>query len=920
MKMDFAGYLSPVMHEILREAPFGIFQLDRTGELVFANTAFCKLAGESEKKLAGSGWTAIIGVDDGKALQKGLDRIIRQRKGKLTLEGALNHSKSGRRRCLVDIQLLTYRKSEPIFFMGYVRDISKQHLLVQQLQRSETRQRELSTYLQSMISVIEDIIFELDGNQVFRNVWVRDESLLFMPKNELLGKSIQQVFGDRAPMFQKPVEEAIRTGKEGVVEYRHMDPAMDRWYRAKAVAVEANDDPKAFRLALIVQEITERVRYLDELKREKEKLEWYNKLYDFSSELGKIAGWEYDVGTGETRGTDQLYLIVDRAPEPVSDEESAYAFLDMPERDTLEKHIKQAVKARKPYDIKMPISTATGKKKWVRVIGIPIVEEGRVTKIRGILMDITEQVAQRNAVESIQQELARSNQLLDFSQQISNTGGWELDLATGQAFWTKQVYALYGVPEDFDVSNPEKYLSFFSAEDQRLIRDSMQNCRDHRLPYVLEVQANIGNQNKWLRVSGVPVVEGERVIAMRGAVMDITPEKQAAMNLVQAKELAEQAAKAKADFLSVMSHEIRTPLNGIIGTANLLRLRHTEQQHEIVENLMFSADHLLRLINDILDLSKMERNKVELALTMLDLPGLVRNIRNQFLSLAEAKGIRLVSLMDQEIPARLIGDPVRLGQILNNLVSNAIKYTDTGKVTIAVQIVEQLENRVHLHFSVKDTGMGIPKELQEKIFDDFQQGYQQDDQQPRSGTGLGLAITRHLIELHQSKIFVDSTVGKGSEFSFELVFDRAEKEEPIELSLPVQNLSEYEGKLGSIRLLLVEDNKVNVMVTREQLTYFGVQVDCAMNGHEAMELLKANTYDVALVDLHMPGMDGYELSTKLLKQYPAVKIVIFTADIMGDVRFRFAQIGIYDMLNKPFVPEELLGMLLKVANKKGMRS
>jgi|SRR5690606_12082386 len=136
MKMDFAGYLSPVMHEILREAPFGIFQLDRTGELVFANTAFCKLAGESEKKLLGSGWTAIIGVDDGKVLQKGLDRIIRQRKGKLTLEGALNHSKSGRRRCLVDIQLLTYRKSEPIFFMGYVRDISKQHLLVQQLQCS----------------------------------------------------------------------------------------------------------------------------------------------------------------------------------------------------------------------------------------------------------------------------------------------------------------------------------------------------------------------------------------------------------------------------------------------------------------------------------------------------------------------------------------------------------------------------------------------------------------------------------------------------------------------------------------------------------------------------------------------------------------------------------------------------------------
>src|SRR5690606_24133014 len=324
---------------------------------------------------------------------------------------------------------------------------------------------------------------------------------------------------------------------------------------------------------------------------------------------------------------------------------------------------------------------------------------------------------------------------------------------------------------------------------------------------------------------------------------------------------------------------------------HLLKLRHTEQQAQIVDNLLFSADHLPSLINDILDLNKIDNEKLDLAQTVFNLNALVRSIRNQFVSLANAKNIRLVSLFDQEIPEQLIGDPVRLNQILSNLVSNAIKYTEKGKVTLSIQVIEQTDERVTLHFSVQDTGIGIPEELHEEIFADFIQA-QQHPERNHEGTGLGLSITKRLVELHNSEIKLDSAPGKGSTFSFELDFAIADSGTPKGHLMPTPQLTAFEGKLGALNLLLVEDNRVNVTVTSEQLGYLCITPDCAGGGTEAVELLKENTYHVAFVDLHMPGMDGYTLAALMQEQYPDTEVVIFTADIMADVRVRLAKMGI----------------------------
>lgn len=907
------------VQDALQQVPFATFQADTKGYVFFLNQEWERITGISIEKSLGSAWYNAIEEEDRPSVKAAIDQALKEHKKTFTLHYRIHHPEKGMRHCRVDARPVFAETGKETYFIGYVQDVTEQHRTFERLQQAEKRQRELSAYLHSMISVIEDIIFELDGNQVFRNVWIKDESLLFMPKAQLLGKTIQEVFGEQAPLFSRPVEEAILTGKETAIEYRHIDPAVDRWYRAKAVPVEKSDDPEEYRLALIIQDITERVKYLEALQQEKEKLAWYNSLYDFSNSLGKIASWEYDVATKQIIGTKQLYLIVERDPEDVSAEQAAYEFLDDPSKERLQQGIQQAIEQKTPYDVELGMVTPKGNRKWVRSIGMPVIDEGTVTKVRGVMMDITEQVEQQRALKNTQDELARNNQLLDFSQQLSATGGWEYNLVTGATYWTQQVYAIYEVAEDFDVSNAEKYLSFFSEEDQGKIQECMQKCVEQQTEYVFEVQARVSkHRRKWVRVFGVPILDGGRVVALRGAVMDITQEKEDAAKLLRAKEMAEHAAKAKADFLSVMSHEIRTPLNGIIGIANLLNLKHTREQDEIVNNLLFSANHLLQLINDILDLSKIENNKLELARTEIDLPGLVRSIRNQFASLAESKGVRLVSMLDQEIPPILIGDPVRLSQILNNLVSNAVKYTDQGSVTLSIQVTKQTDQKVTLYFSVKDTGIGIPEELHQAIFEDFKQ-VQEDVRRSDSGTGLGLAITRRLIELHNSYISLVSEPDKGSEFFFELTFDIHDTSELPSLPRPtLPALSAFENKLGALKVLLVEDNRVNVMVTREQLEYFGIVPHCAVGGIEALELLRQNTYHAAFVDLHMPGMDGYKLSKSMREEYPDTRIIIFTADIMSNVRLKLAKMGIQDILNKPFVPEDMLRILLDTMQKKGL--
>ncbi|MBC9794899.1 PAS domain-containing protein [Sinomicrobium weinanense] len=793
------------------------------------------------------------------------------------------------------------------------------HRLTGAKQLADTRKEELNNHLQSLITSLEDIVLEIDGNMVFRNVWVKDEKMLFMPREKFLGKPLPEVFGSQAPFFVKHIGKVIKTGKPSAFEYKHINPAIDKWYKAKVTPVNKAKQPGAYKMAIIIQDITQRTKYIEALKTEKEKLERTNLLFDFSQELSKIGGWEINIKTGKMFWTKQTHIILEISPEEL-EKISHKQLLDLFEKrgaGLLKKKSREAVAKKNPYDVVSPISTPEGHTKWIRSIGIPIVRNNKVVTLRGAILDITQQKETELALQQTKEKLERSNLLLDASQELSKTGGWENNIKTGEIFWTKQHYNIMGFsPEAIKQMSYKDLFDSVLKEDRHIIEGAFKNSIRKKTTYDATFRiVTPSGEEKWVRSIGFPVLKDGQTYMLRGSIMDITQKKEDEMALIQARDAAENAARAKTDFLSVMSHEIRTPLNGIIGITNLLKLNHTPGQKEYIDNLMFSADHLLQLINDILDLNKIESDKLELVYTEVDLPELILHIRNQFKSLADAKDLTLRCHIDKNIPQKIIGDTVRLSQILNNLVSNAIKFTEKGGVTISLKQLSATPMQSVIHFSVKDTGLGIPQKLQQAIFESFKQ-IQQAAYRKHSGTGLGLTITKKLIELHDSQIHVKSRPGKGTEFYFDLTLNLPTDKNRKKLSS--KTLSAYENKLSGIHLLFVEDNHVNALVARKQLEYFGITPDYARNGDEAIELLRKNYYHMALIDLHMPKMDGYGLSEIIHREYPDINIVIFTADIMTDVRQRLARMGIYDILNKPFVPAEMLSVLLKVAHEKNI--
>jgi signal transduction histidine kinase/CheY-like chemotaxis protein/sensor domain CHASE-containing protein len=375
---------------------------------------------------------------------------------------------------------------------------------------------------------------------------------------------------------------------------------------------------------------------------------------------------------------------------------------------------------------------------------------------------------------------------------------------------------------------------------------------------------------------------------------------------------AEQDKIAKAEFLSTMSHEIRTPINGVIGVANLLKSENlTPSQRELVNTLSFSSNHLLSVLTDILDFSKIESGNISFDSVQFNLNEICKNVIGLYGPSASAKSISLTLADDNGVAEYLHGDSVRLCQILNNLVGNAIKFTDSGKIILSYKLIRQIDNKQTIEFSIKDTGIGIVAEKLHTIFDSFSQA-DKSITTNYGGTGLGLAITKKLIELQGGTIAVDSIVNEGTVFTFHLSFDivntSAYQAEKITREQSISNLN-------GLRVLVAEDNKINALILNKFLLKWNATMELAINGEEVIEKLKSNTYDLILMDLHMPIMDGRE-ATKTIREskdanYNAIPIIALTADATSETQKQILALGFNEYVTKPFNPNNLYAVLEK---------
>ena len=520
-------------------------------------------------------------------------------------------------------------------------------------------------------------------------------------------------------------------------------------------------------------------------------------------------------------------------------------------------------------------------------------------------------------------DLIRAEFLSDQAMELSQAGYWSIDFAQSDEYYTSshRAVAIFGdLPKDSlryhlkdewlaNIEAADKDAAAATRSDYRAAIEGRGSRYETTYPYKRPIDGKI----IWVHALGHVVRDEQgRPRHMYGVAIDITAKKITDDALRRAKHAAEEASMAKSDFLANMSHEIRTPMNAILGMANLLRREGvTPQQADRLDKIDVASHHLLGLINDILDLSKIEAGKLTIDSMPFSLAKIIDHVRELAHPLVQSKGLSL-TISAPKLPDNLLGDPLRLQQSLLNFVSNAIKFTESGGVTLTVDVLAEDSDQISVKCTVSDTGIGISSDKIDRLFTNFEQG---DSSTTREfgGTGLGLAITRRLIELMGGQVGVISNPGSGSHFWLSVslkkalapvVMGTASRAEPAEAIL----IREWRGT----RILLAEDEPVNQEITSMLLLDCGLSVDVADDGAEAWDKMQSGEYALVILDMQMPRMGGVEVAKQIrsapMKQMP---IVALTANALVEDRDACLAAGMNDFLTKPFNPEVLFDMVLK---------
>ncbi|MFZ4775216.1 MAG: PAS domain S-box protein [Terrimicrobiaceae bacterium] len=657
---------------------------------------------------------------------------------------------------------------------------------------------------------------------------------------------------------------------------------------------------------------------ISDAKRTEQALRQSEALLERTGRVAGVGGWELDLETMTPRWTAQTYRIHEVDPGVLPTLESALSFYPPEARPVIQQAFQKAITDGVAYDEEVPFLTANGRRIWVRVLGEAEQRRGKTIRLTGTIQDIT---ARRHAEEAFGKEHQRLANVIEGT----NVGTWEWNVQTGEQIVNDRWAEMLGYRlSEWNTPDFETWKSFVHPED---LIACMAHLRRHfagRIPYYAVQFRMLHKEGHWVWIQSrgrlIERSKEGRPLMMYGTHTDVSDEKtqEAALRdanrkMEEATRRAEAANEAKSEFLANMSHEIRTPLNAIIGMSELLEKDpHGPDAGECLETIRSSGDGLLALINDILDFSKIEAGLLALEMVPVNLKHCLESALQIVSKPAAEKSLTLRFSLDPKLPEVVMGDLMRLRQILVNLLMNAVKFTDQGGILLSLRRKEPSKKGDSILFSVKDTGIGIAEARLSELFQSFSQ-LDASTSRRYGGTGLGLAISRRLVELMGGRIWATSVPGKGSEFEFQIPLRPVSSRDFLNTATPL--VTAPDAKLGSrcpLTILVAEDNQVNQRVVGMMLKRLGYTAEYAENGLEVIKLVKKKRFDLILMDIQMPEMNGLEATAKICEMFQGrarPQIVALTANALDGDRESCLLAGMEDYLTKPVKLEQLASVL-----------
>jgi PAS domain S-box-containing protein len=640
-----------------------------------------------------------------------------------------------------------------------------------------------------------------------------------------------------------------------------------------------------------------------ELRQTEQRLRRSEALLVEMGRMAQVGAWEASNGT--FFWTDELYRIHEVAPGVLPDLGLIHDRILPGPRRQLDEAIEKMLATDEPFDLEMPYQAPSGQLRWLRSHG-RIDRSGEGVRLFGATQDITNQ-------KQIELALIESRRRLDEVYAVARVGSWEFDLSTGYIAWSNVVFDLFGFPRGQATPSYEEYLARLSPADRVLHAEEVQVAIRDGIPYTREYRVlPPGGEERYVRSTGSPVRnDNGKIVALMGIAQDITVSRRVEQELIAAREAAVLASRTKSQFLANMSHEIRTPMNAVLGmTALALDTELTSEQREYLETVLSSGKALMEIIDDILDLSKIEAGKVELERAPFSVGDIILETARLFSTHAHEKGLELLVDLGPEIPARLLGDPTRFRQVISNLLGNALKFTHKG--IVAVRARWQAQPVPVLSVRIEDTGIGIAPGSQSAIFEPFVQA---DGSTSRrfGGTGLGLAICKQLVQLMGGQMEVESLEGHGATFRFTAAL-------PVASSQPAAD----PRRLGGLRVLVVDDSRPAGEVLCSLVERRGGEASLVTSVAAGVAAIReaqeaGRPFQVALIDCEMPAAGGLVFGARMSRMTAAPRLVLLTA-ARRPSSDELRSAGFERSMSKPVGERDLLDALLRGASSSSLRA